>query len=473
LYGEQLLSLAECVTIASDFATLAGLQGFGGEIIGFGQPGFEQRIAIDNGARAAVPAVVVSPRCDHDVAIAIAIATERGWPLSIKGGGHGSAGFCLVENGVTIDTHLLDRITISQEGDIVTVGSGVRWIDAYGALATFDAGLCLVGGACADVGVAGFLLGGGYSFLSRKFGLGCDQVRSMTLVLADGSTLIASQDSHPELFWACRGGGGGNFGIVTEFELSTVRPANAELAFVECVFTGDAIGRMLEHYHEWAASLSDDLAAYGRWFASGAPEPGERVQLTCVGDCQPLDLIERLQPLLLLGGVIIDVQQLSMHGFANSLGGRTKLSGRPAIIRSGIVQCGKTWPEIGRAIATSMQSAPNPDAVIIWTHAGGRIASVPASASAFFHRTADYLLELKAPWQHPAEQVVVTGWADALFDRLRPYISGAYVNYADPALSDWMHDYYGENADKLKRIKARYDPRNKFCFEQSIDISQA
>ncbi|MDP5278682.1 FAD-binding oxidoreductase [Sphingomonas sp. DG1-23] len=434
-----------------------------------GQSGFDRRVAIENGARVALPAIVVSPRCVRDVALAVSIATEHGWPVSIKGGGHGAAGFCLVEGGVTIDMHRLDRIAISPTGDSVMVEAGVRWLDAYAALAAFDEALALIGGACADVGVAGFLLGGGYSFLSRKFGLGCDHVRAMKMVLADGSAVVASQDSNPDLFWACRGGGGGNFGVVTEFELATVRPDHAELAFVECVFSDGAIAPMLERYHAWAASLSTDIAAYGRWFAAGATGSGQRVQLTCVGDCPPEEIVARLEPLLTLGGVIVDVQRSTMHRFADTLGERTKLGGKPALVRSGFVQFGAAWPRMGEVLAKSMASAPNSDAIIIWTHAGGRIASIRPDESAFVHRSADYLLEMKAPWQTGDQQIAVKKWVDALFDGLGSYISGAYVNYADPELKDWEQDYYGKNANRLRSIKKDRDPFNVFNFAQSID----
>ena len=133
-----------------------------------GQHGFDRRIAIDNGAREAVPAIVASPCSVDGVAVALSIAGRHGWPISVKGGGHSAAGFCLVEGGVTIDMHRLDTITISPDGDRMWAGAGVRWHDAYAALAADDGSATLVGGACADVGVAGFLLGGGYSFLSRN-----------------------------------------------------------------------------------------------------------------------------------------------------------------------------------------------------------------------------------------------------------------------------------------------------------------
>jgi FAD/FMN-containing dehydrogenase len=462
------LSVAICDTIAADFARFAAARGFGGDMVARGQSGFDRRIAIDNGARTAMPAIAVSPCSVGDVAVALSIATRHGWPVSIKGGGHGAAGFCLVEGGVTIDMHRLDQVAISPSGDRVWVGAGVTWIDAYAAVAAFDESVTLVGGACADVGVAGFLLGGGYSFLSRKFGLGCDQVRSLEMVLADGSKVTATQDNNSDLFWACRGGGGGNFGVVTGFELSTVRPDYAKLAFVECSFAEDDIAPLLEQYHGWATTLSTDIAAYGRWFAKGAFGSGQRIQLTCVGDCPPQEIVGRLEPLLNLGGIVVDVQQSTMHGFSASLGGRTKLGGKQALIRSGFVQNGDAWPAIGTVLARAMERAPTADSLIIWTHAGGRIADIPPDETAFAHRFADYLLELKAPWHRPDQRIEVKQWADTMFEGLRPHISGSYVNYADPDLLDWEHSYYGSNTGRLRRIKADHDPHGVFRFEQSI-----
>lgn len=462
------MSAAICDTIAADFARCAALRRFGGDMVARGQHGFDRRIAIDNGAREAVPAIVASPCSVDDVAVALSIAGRHGWPISVKGGGHSAAGFCLVEGGVTIDMHRLDTITISPDGDRMWVGAGVRWHDAYAALAAHDASATLVGGACADVGVAGFLLGGGYSFLSRKFGLGCDQVLSLEMVLADGSKVMASQRDHPDLFWACRGGGGGNFSVVTRFELATVRPDHAELAFVECAFAADAIAPLLAHYHGWAVTLSTDIAAYGRWFAAGALGSEQRIQLTCVGDCPPEEIVARLEPLLALGGVVIDVRQSTMHGFSASLGGRTKLGGKPALIRSGFIQNGAAWPEIGAVLADAMTSAPTTDSIVIWTHAGGRVTDIRPDETAFVHRSADYLLELKAPWHQPDQRIAVKHWADAMFKRLRPHFSGSYVNYADPDLLDWESDYFGANTGRLREIKRACDPHDLFRFEQSI-----
>jgi hypothetical protein len=455
-------------TIAADFARCATLHRFSGEVLAPGQHGFDRRIAIDNGACDAVPAVVVSPCSAEDVGIALSIAGRHGWPVSIKGGGHSAAGFCLVDGGVTIDMHRLDGIKISPDGDRIWLGAGVRWHDAYAALAAHDRAATLVGGACADVGVAGFLLGGGYSFLSRKFGLGCDRMLSLEMVLADGSKINVGRDEHPDLFWACRGGGGGNFGVVTEFELATVRPAHPELSFVECVFAGDSIAPLLNHYHGWASGLSNDIAAYGRWFAKGTFGSEQRVQLTCVGDYTPQEIIARLGSLLSLGGDVIDVRQSTMHGFSASLGGRTKLGGKPALIRSGFIDNGAAWPEIGAVLEDAMDRAPTADSLIIWTHAGGRIADRRSDETAFFHRSADYLLELKAPWFQANQQIAVKHWADGMFERLRPHFCGSYVNYADPDLLDWEHDYYGSNIERLRRIKKKHDPHNVFRFEQSI-----
>jgi hypothetical protein len=432
---------------------------------------FIDRIAIDNGRIDRRPALLLYPREASDVVAAIRFARDSGSGFRIKGGGHGAAGYCLVEDGVVLDMREMRTLHPSGDG-AVAVGAGARWMEVYRALEAQPLYGFAVGGACGDIGVVGFLLGGGYSFLSRSCGLGADRLRELEIVLADGRVVTASEREHPDLFWACRGGGGGNFGVVTRAVIEVARLGHPELAFVEVDFDGERIPDLLASYHRWSGTLPDTIAAYGRWIPhSGvAAEAGssQRVQLTCVGDCSPAELLRLVEPLRDMGGLPGDVTAMTMAAFQRRFGGRTALAGANAYIRSGIVRSGKDWPLIGVIILQHLATAPTPETFLVWTHAGGRIDEPAPEDTAFVHRGAPYVLEIKAIWRDPAMSSRSMRWAYDFFEALRPFFVGAYVNYIDPYLEQWQDAYYGGNYPRLVSVKATYDPDRVFDFPQAI-----
>ena len=199
---------------ALDAETLTTLRdGFGGDVIADGEPGYEEARAIFNSMITRRPAAIAQCSGEEDVKAALAFAAENELEVAVRGGGHTVAGASLTEGGLKIDLRRMNSATVDPEARTITVGGGALWKDFDAA--TQPHGLAATGGRISTTGVAGLALGGGSGWLERKFGLACDNLVSVRLVTADGRRVIASEDENPELFWALHGAGG-NFGIATE-----------------------------------------------------------------------------------------------------------------------------------------------------------------------------------------------------------------------------------------------------------------
>lgn len=202
-----------------------------GDLVMPGHEHYVRATRVDNGRIQQSPAFVVFAKAVEDVVYSIKAAKTAGLPLHIKAGGHSYAGYALHTGGVLLDLSPMKFISLS--GEIVTVEMGVVWSDLYGFLQNAGTDHIPVGGGCTSVGVAGFVLGGGYSFVSRSYSLGCDSLVSATIVTADGAVRRVAADSastkERDLFWACQGGGGGNFGVVVQMQLRVHRPRSAKM----------------------------------------------------------------------------------------------------------------------------------------------------------------------------------------------------------------------------------------------------
>jgi hypothetical protein len=330
------------------------------------------------------------------------------------------------------------------------------------------------------VGVAGFLLGAGFSFLSRSYGLGSDNVESLTLVTPDAKirtlTRSSSDTLEQDLFWACSGGGGGNFGVAIEVEIQTHRPPNETMLMGEVVFPFYRIDELLPWYNTWVESLPPSLAVYGR--IAMAPDPrsaGTRILsllFTPVFNGDFAEGVRALDPLLRKGPIRAELHRMTIHEWEDLIGGRTTIAGRSAYIRS-LVLPPRGWTDAAvKVLKKYFAVSPSPDTFMVWTHTGGKIEEQDANASAFPHRNCRFVPEVKAIWEtaRPEEMRKNVEWAYDFFEELdiATGATGAYVNYIDPLLSNWKQKYYGGHTKRLERIRERIDPDNFFHFQQSI-----
>jgi FAD/FMN-containing dehydrogenase len=414
----------------------------------------------------------------RDVQETVKACKSSGVSMTVKSGGHGASGYCLNDGGVVLDLKQFDWILLDRKAERLRVGTGQRFRRVYDYLEASGTGLVPVGGGCPTVGIGGFLLGGGYSFLSRSFGLGADNVFGFKVVTADGRIRSVGQNSKSpadkDLFWALRGGGGGNFGVVVEAELQCRRAASDSLLVGNILFPFHRLPEILKFYSAWAADLPNQMAVYGYLGSQPDPRmPGTQplmLRLTPIWNGPFGKGVDHLQPLLALAPVSTQLYDMTIHEWEDLISSGTEIRGRSAYIKSVVLNPGEMTPEVTEIFMRYMNRRPSPDSFVVWTQGGGAISNVVPDASAYPHRNAAFIPEVKAIWRsdRPEDMRVNVEWAHDFFDELYEHGSGAYLNYIDPLQREWVKAYHGSNYERLLKIKAAVDPDNFFSFQQGI-----
>ena len=434
------------------------------------------------------PAAIAYCANADDVARCITFARSHHLPLAARSGGHSYAGYSGT-TGLVIDVSLMSRVSrVSHGGNIATVGAGARLIDLYSGLARD--GVAVPAGSCPTVGIAGLALGGGIGVLDRLHGLTCDHTMGLEIVTAGGEIVHAGPSTNPDLYWACRGGGGGNFGIVTEFQFSTF--PTTELSLFSATWPWPAAADLLPAWLEWASTSPDPL--WSNCLLQTVPGTGAPTVL--VGGVWAGSLAEanaQLQRLVRATGPP-QSQVAGENGFADAMfieAGCDGLS-EPACHLAGRYP-GGVLPRVLRLLRSDILNAPLSDkgvravvsgirqrheeggpGEVIFDSWGGAINRVAPEATAFVHRKAIASAQYEAafsPGVAAAPLREAKNWLDAWYNSLRPYVSGeAYQNYIDPSLATWEQAYYGSNLARLEGVKAKWDPDDVFHFGQSIPL---
>jgi FAD/FMN-containing dehydrogenase len=418
------------------------------------------------------PAGVVRCARPEDVQLAVEVAATSQLPIAARSGGHSYAGYSTPDQGLVVDLAKMAGVDVRPDGTAV-VGAGTRLIDLYTSLA--EAGRCLPAGTCPTVGIAGLTLGGGLGVLNRKLGLTCDRLLSAKVVTPDAMLRTASTVSEPDLFWALRGGGGGNLGIVTSFEFSTERAP--DLTVFSLGFPGGSVMSVLGGWQEWIPAAPDEL-----WsnciISSGTPP-------TCrVGGCF-IGSVSALQPLLsellrlsdtrpvrrfLQGMSCPDAMRYFAHCSQRSVsqchleGERGGLLARGSFVASSRVMA-KPIADTGR-VASLLDRPAGVDA--LFDGLGGAVSRVAVGATAFPHRTAIATVQIYCSADEAHRQQAAQVLAEMTIGLGELVGTGAYVNYIDPGLPDWARAYYGSNLGRLREIAHRYDPDGVFSFPQGL-----
>ncbi|GAB2766003.1 FAD-binding oxidoreductase [Streptomyces bullii] len=443
-----------------------------------GSPEYDGVVAIDNGRTRTPPALVIRANATADIRRALLFAQETKLPLTVRGGGHSAAGYCLNRGGIVLDLGLMKAISLDKAKKRLTVQMGATWNDVYGYVYRSAAPLIPVGGGCLTVGLPGFLQGGGYSFVSRSYGLGSDNVTQIKLVDAAGTlrTLTAdAKDPHDrDLFWACRGGGGGNFGVAVEMTLQLHTPAAKTVLGGQLSFPLERAEEVIAAYDAWAKKLPDAMAAYG--YAGLQPDPAEPTRripsfrITPVFNGAYADGIDLLQPMLRLNPFEAQLHSVPLPALEMAIGRSTLVGDRLAYIRSGMIGDTGWNADMIKAVQEAMAAAPSPDSFVVWTHGRGKVLEPDCTdLGPYPHRDKRYIFELKSIWNDPADTRANVEWAYDFGEALSSQFHGAYVNYIDPLQKDWAKAYYGDSLDRLRKIKKEADPTGFFRFQQSVD----
>ena len=445
-----------------------------------------------------VPGAVAFCASPQDVAESIAFARANALELRARNGRHSYAGYSTCD-GLVIDVTEMDAISVSADGSTATIGAGAVLIDIYTELAT--RGVTIPGGTCPSVGITGLTLGGGHGEVSRAFGMTCDALLSLEIVLADGRIVTASEQSEPDLFWACRGGGGGNFGIVTSMTFATSPVGDVTLFSYDWAWA-DAVPAMLA-WQEWVASLPDEVfTGMALLTQPGGPSASPYVGAAGTFLGTPSEWTAIVQPLLdaAPAPTASNVEQKTYLEAADIHAGCATLTEEechPTYWNPPGQLVQNTWAATSAYVGASRPLPAEAVQLIVdfvderqadplqptdassfgaggvgFDSYGGAINRVAPDATAFVHRDALALGQYLAYWQPDSPPALVAdneAWLRALTDALAPYSNGqAYQNYIDPGLEGWLEAYYGANLPRLREIKLAVDPDDVFHFAQSI-----
>ena len=386
-----------------------------------------------------------------------------------RSGGHSYGGYSTGNGVVVADVSRLDAVSVS--GGRATVGAGARLIGVYAALAQH--GVTVPAGSCPTVGIAGLALGGGVGYASRRFGTTADALRRLRIVTAAGALLVCDSSHHADLFWACRGGGGGNFGIVTDLTFATHAVSTVSTYRIEWPWA--QAEQAVAAWQSFAPHAPDELFSVLDLIATGPAVPGARAHVVSAGQYfgAESDLASLLQPLTSAGAPLsfttrtlsyLDavVHWAGCRDAATCTEGRVTFKAKSDYVNE---------PLPSAAIATLVHAVAARQAegkgAFYFDAYGGAINRVPKAATAFVHRDALFSIQYTAQWDGNATPSL--SWLETVYRQLRPYSSGfAYQNYIDPQLAPWRHAYYGANLPRLQAIKRRVDPHSFFHFAQSI-----
>jgi FAD/FMN-containing dehydrogenase len=440
-----------------------GLQGaIRGHVFERGQPGFEQAaIVFDPQFDSIRPDAVARPADGVDVRDAVRYCRHKGISVRARSGGHSYAGYSTAAHGVVLDLRNVSTISVDPQTGQATIGAGALLIDVYAQLA--KSGVTVPGGSCPTVGIAGVTLGGGFGLASRRFGLTVDNVVAMKIVTPDGTLRTVDKHADPDLFWALRGGGGGNFGVVTEFTFTT-HPMPPVSTFFEVTWPWSAASTAIEVWQSWAPH-ADDRVTSTLHVEAGGPDIHTTGQF--LGPAA--DVHGHLAPLLDVSGAMLKppVQQpyLAMQLFLADCSGLSpdvcKSRAQRVEFRAKSDYVVKPLSADGRAAMVSAAEQPGGD--LLCDAYGGAIAQVDGDATAFVHRGPLFCIQYYAP------STTSPAWVDQAWKKMRPYVSGkAYQNYIDHELDGWEAAYYGSALPRLKQVRHQVDPDHYFNFPQAI-----
>jgi FAD/FMN-containing dehydrogenase len=441
-----------------------------GPVIGPGDPGYEDARHVYNFMIEARPHAIVQCASANDVRAVVTHAVATGRDVAVRGGGHSVPGFGTADNAIVVDLSGLTRVEVDPKTQIARVGGGATW----GMMndATMAHGLATTGGIVASTGVGGLTLGGGIGYLSRAHGLSCDNLLSAEVVLADGSIVTASEDEQPDLFWALRGGGG-NFGVVTEFTFR-LHPVPENIYGGLILFEREAAGDLFRYFDRF---IDDAPREYGGFPAWHLAPPLPFIPEDRVGEAFPALIscwtgdhdsgAKVLQSFRDVGPVMAEHVGAIPYAALNSLFDPLLPRGLQHYWKA--VFAGDLTDD---AIAAHTEHGPQIPAVNCAVHlypVNGAVHDVAPGATAWGHRDAKYATVIAGMWPDPADNDKNIRWVKDYYAALAPHSQpGGYVNFASADDQAKVRDNFGAGYDRLAQVKRRYDPDNLFHLNQNI-----
>jgi FAD/FMN-containing dehydrogenase len=427
--------------------------------------GYEEARRIYNAMINRRPAVIVRCAGKEDAAACVRYAREHDLPLSIRGGGHNVSGNAVAEGGVMLDMSNLKGIRVDAKTRIASADPGLT-------LGDYDKGttpheLVTPLGIVSLTGIAGLTLGGGLGWLMGRFGLACDNLIGAEVVTADGKTVRASEKENPDLLWGLRGGGG-NFGVVTEFQYR-LHPLDPMLGGM-LIHPIDKAKELLGYYREITRKLPDELVIYLGLLTAPDGNPVSALVLGYSGD--PAQGEKVLAPIRAFGPPLADTIGPVSHVQQQSMLDQGYPAGQYHYWKTGFMDT--LTDEAIDACVEQFMRRPSLLSQIIIEHMHGAASRVPATATAFAHRFDHYNVGGFGIWTEPKDNDTNLKWMEEFWQAVRPYTSGrAYVNYLGQEGASRVREAYGPNYDRLAALKKKYDPTNFFRLNQNIPPGNA
>ena len=454
-FSQQVAALP--VSKPSDADLTAFARGLTGTVFRPGDTKYEQLRKVYAAKFAAHPALVVHPVNPQDIQATLSFASSHHLPLAVRCGGHSYAGYCTCDGGLVLDMSGFRTMTIAADKSHARLGGGM--LSGAVEIETAKVGAATVLGECPSVGVGGFLLGGGVGPLMGKYGLGCDNVLAAEMILADGRQVRASAHENPDLYWAILGGGG-NFGVVTEFEVA-LHPVSKVLAGIITLESEDP-RHFLRAFRDFLPTVPDELTLIALMTAEPGHKPQLDIEACYVGD--PAEGEKVLAPLRHHPGVVHDSVQVRPYLELEQM--------TPAVIPPSYEEhCSGFFAELDEQrielFAHAFSSAPFP-VECFFVHLHGAVTRVPVAATAFPLRRTGITFDVAAGWKPPNGQRAASEWMEALKTKLPVDQDGNYVNVMEREGESSVRRAYGANYARLQHLKARYDPHNLFSLNQNI-----
>lgn len=457
-------------TIVSSEAFDGFVASFRGEVVTADSPDYEDVRSIWNAMIDKRPAVIARCTGTADVITAVNFARENGLLTAIRGGGHNIAGSALCEGGFLIDQSALKSVHVNPRAKTAWVSPGATLGDVDHETQAF--GLATSTGINSTTGIAGLTLGGGFGWLTRKYGMTVDNLISAEVVTADGQVLIASEDENADLFWGIRGGGG-NFGVVTQFQFRLHEVGPEVMAGLIC-FAYEDSRKVFDQYRDFVAGAPDELSV---WVVTRKAPPlpfidpawhgKEMIALAALYTGDMEEGAAAMEPLKSfatpIGEALVPFPFAGFQAVFDPLltpGARNYWKSHDFTeLNDGAID----------AVIEYAGKLPSDQCEIFIAQLGGAMGRVPADATAYPHRSTKFVLNVHGRWNDAADDEKCIGWAREFFDVSAPHASGSvYVNFMTEDEADRVKAAYGPNYDRLVELKNKYDPTNLFRLNHNI-----
>ncbi|WP_369041807.1 FAD-binding oxidoreductase [Streptomyces sp. Midd1] len=430
------------------------------------------------------PAAVAYVAHAGDIRTTMDYARAHGVKVSIRNGGHSYAGWSSGDGRLIIDVSKLNKIRASANEAVV--GAGSKLIDVYRTLAA--KGVTIPAGSCPTVGVSGLTLGGGHGVVSRAYGLTCDSLTQATLITADGKQLTADSSANKDLFWALRGAGNGNFGVVTELRFKTHPAPQGVSAYMTWPWAKAAA--VVKAWQEWGPDQPDEIWSSCHLASATGGSPTVSVAAFSLGTYGELqNAVDKLADRIGSPARSVSLKRRSYEESMEVYAGCSSFSADAQCHLPGSTPGRDTQGALGRetyaarsdffdrsisaagiqTLLSQISAVRGGAGSIALTALGGAVNRVSPTATAFVHRRSRMLAQYIVSWQAGTSGSTAQSWLTGAHHAMARHASGAaYQNYTDATLTDWRKAYYGDAATRLKTLKHRYDPDRFFSFPQAL-----